>query len=88
MKVSYRKKFLKQLAGLPLTTRNQVETFVFEQLPNAESIAELGVIEKMQGHRGYYKSRFGSYRVGMKVEDDTLILKIVMDRKDIYKFFP
>jgi len=88
VKVSYRKKFLKQLASLPLATRTQVEIFAFEQLPNAESIAELGVIEKMQGHRGYYKSRFGSYRVGMKVEEDTLILQIVMDRKDIYRFFP
>jgi len=88
VKVSYRKKFLKQLASLPSTTRTQVEIFAFEQLPNAESIAELGVVEKMQGHRGYYKSRFGSYRVGMKVEDDTLILQIVMDRKDIYRFFP
>jgi len=80
VKVSYRKKFLKQLASLPLATRTQVEIFAFEQLPNAESIAELGVIEKMQGHRGYYKSRFGSYRVGMKVEEDTLILQIVMDQ--------
>ena len=88
MKVSYRKKFLKQLASLPPTTRTQVETFAFEYLPNAESIAELGVIEKMQGHREYYKSRFGSYRVGMKLEDDTLILQIVMDRKNIYRFFP
>ena len=54
----------------------------------ASSIAELGIVEKMQGYRGYYKSRFGSYRVGMKLENDTLILQVVMDRKDIYKFFP
>ena len=88
MKVSYRKKFLKQLASLPLATRTQIETFAFEHLPNAESISELGIIEKIQGHRGYYKSRFGSYRVGMKVENDTLTVQIVMDRKDIYRYFP
>ena len=88
MNVGYRKKFLKQLAQLPPATRTQVEHFVFEQLPGASSIAELGIVEKMQGYRGYYKSRFGSYRVGMKLENDTLILQVVMDRKDIYKFFP
>ena len=88
MKVSYRKKFLKQLAQLPTSTRSQVEIFAFEQLPNANSITELGIIQKMQGHRGYYKARFGSHRVGIKVENDTLILQVVMDRKDIYKFFP
>jgi mRNA interferase RelE/StbE len=88
VKVSYRKKFLKQLAQLPVSTRSQVETFAFEQLPNTSSISELGIVEKMQGHRGYYKARFGSHRVGMKVEKDILILQVVMDRKEIYKFFP
>jgi len=88
VKVSYRKKFLKQLAQLPSGTRSKVETFAFEELPNAASIAEVGSIEKMQGYRGFYKARFGAYRVGMKVESETLILQVVMDRKDIYKFFP
>ena len=88
MKVSYCKKFLKQLAQLPMSTRSQVETFAFDQLPNTNSITELGIVERMQGHRGYYKARFGSHRVGMKLENDTLILQVVMDRKDIYKFFP
>lgn len=88
MKISYRKKFLKQLASLPLATRTQVEIFAFEQLPNAKSITELGIIEKIQGHQGYYKSRFGSYRVGIKIENDTLTVQIVMDRKEIYRYFP
>jgi mRNA-degrading endonuclease RelE of RelBE toxin-antitoxin system len=42
----------------------------------------------MQSYRGFYKARFGAYRVGMTVDNDTLILQVVMDRKDIYKFFP
>ncbi|MBB1077760.1 type II toxin-antitoxin system RelE/ParE family toxin [Rhodoferax sp. 4810] len=88
MKVSYHKKFLKQLANLPPTIRTQIETFAFERLPSAESLSELGVIEKMHGHRGYYKTRFGAYRVGMKVENNMLILQVVMDRKEIYRFFP
>jgi mRNA interferase RelE/StbE len=88
VKVYYRKRFLKQLAKLPSGIRFKVETFAFEQLPNASSIAEIGSIEKMQSYRGFYKARFGAYRVGMTVDNDTLILQVVMDRKDIYKFFP
>ena len=88
MKVSYRKRFLKQLARLPPTTRSQIETFVFEHLQITASIVDSGIIEKMQGYQGYYKARFGSYRVGMKTEDDILIVQIVMNRKDIYRFFP
>ena len=88
MKVRYRKRFLKQLARLPGGVRAQIEVFAFEQLPDAQTIAELGTIEKMQGQGGYYKGRFGSFRVGMQLEADTLVLKVVMDRKDIYKYFP
>jgi len=48
----------------------------------------VSIVEKMQGYQGYYKARFVSYRVGMKVDGDTLIFQVVMNRKDIYKFFP
>jgi mRNA interferase RelE/StbE len=88
VKVGYRKRFLKQLSRLPAVTRRQVEAFAFEQLPNAQSISELGVIEKMKGREGFYKCRFGSFRVGMTLESDTLVVKVVIDRKDIYKYFP
>lgn len=86
MKVLYQKKFLKQL--VPSDTRAKIEKFAFEDLPNANSIAEMGKIEKMKGYSGFYKARFGSYRVGIKLEQDTLILKVVMDGKEIYKLFP
>ena len=66
----------------------KIEKFAFEDLPVARSIAELGVIEKMQGYDAFYKARFGSYRIGIKTEGDHVILKVVMDRKEIYKFFP
>jgi mRNA interferase RelE/StbE len=42
----------------------------------------------MKGYPGYYKVRFGTYRVGIKLENDTLILERVLHRKEIYKFFP
>ncbi len=52
-------------------------------------MADAGIIEKMKGYDGYYKARFGSYRVGMKLESDgTLVVRLVMHRKEIYRFFP
>ncbi len=88
MKVKYRKKFLKQLARTPHWTREQVEKFAFEELPKVSSIGEIGKIEKMTGYDTFYKARFGEYRVGMKLENEELILQTIMNRKDIYKFFP
>ncbi len=88
MNVRYSKRFLKQLAQVPSQTRKKVEKFAFEDLPSAASIAEIGKIERMQGYSRFYKARFGSYRVGIIVDKEAVTLQIVMDRKEIYKFFP
>ncbi len=90
MKVKYPKKFLKQLAKIPPCFREQIEEFVFKQLPAVASISESGNIEKLTGYKGFYKVRFGVYRVGIESRDNNraLIIRTVMHRKDIYKFFP
>jgi mRNA interferase RelE/StbE len=88
MKVSYAKKFLKQLASIPSETRVKIEDFVFDELISASSISSLGKVEKMQGYHGFYKVRFGNYRVGLAIENEVIIVKTVMHRREIYKFFP
>lgn len=88
MQTKFRKSFLKQLAKLPKDVRERIEAFVFDELPNLNVIGESGKIEKMQGYESYFKIRFGSYRVGLKLEDTEIIVQIVMHRKEIYRFFP
>ena len=88
MNVRYSKRFLKQLAGLPPEIRVTVERFAFEQLPSAVSLAEIGKIERLRGYSGFYKARFGAFRVGLRFETGVVSLQVVMDRKEIYRFFP
>lgn len=88
MKIDFRKSFLKELSKIPSKTRLIIEKFIFEDLPNADSIFEIGNVEQMKGYRTFYKVRFGSYRVGLKMENDTVILERALHRKDIYRYFP
>lgn len=88
MNVEYRKKFLKELSKIPLKIRLQIEDFVFEELPSLESITQSMKIEKMKGYSSYYKTRFGEYRVGLKVEVNKVILERVLHRREIYRYFP
>ena len=88
MKIEYRKKFLKELSRIPTKIRLKIEHFVFEELPKSDTIFESGIIEQLKGYSSYYKIRFGSYRVGLKVENDIVIFERVLHRKDIYRFFP
>ncbi len=88
MKAAYRKRFLKELAKLPPKTRARVERFAFEEVPATVTLATLGNVEKMKGYPDCYKVRFGSYRVGLILRGDTLTFERVLNRKDIYRFFP
>lgn len=89
MELIYSKTFLKDLAKVvPVKRRSQIEKFVFEDLPILSSIESYGKIEKMKGHKNYYKIRFGEYRIGLFISDSVVELKRVLNRKEIYKFFP
>jgi mRNA interferase RelE/StbE len=88
MQVLYSKKFLKDLADIPSKQRQEIEKFVFEVLPNTIAIGDLHKFEKMKGYANCYKARFGSYRIGALLDENTIELKRAMDRKNIYKFFP
>ena len=88
MKVAYRKRFLRDLASVPSHLRSSIERFVFEELPGSESRQSTGKIEKLKGHTIFYKARFGDYRVGLSLIDDTVTLERVLNRKEIYRKFP
>jgi mRNA interferase RelE/StbE len=88
VKVQYRKRFLKELAKVPSAQRGEIEQLVFDKFMALKSISESGKIERMRGYPGFYKIRLGEYRVGLKVEGDTVILERALHRKDIYRYFP
>jgi mRNA interferase RelE/StbE len=82
--------FLKDLADLPRRIREEVEEFAFEILPNTDNPYALPQIEKLKGYRDYYKARFGSYRVGLRIIKQSREIKLyrVRHRRDIYRHFP
>jgi mRNA interferase RelE/StbE len=82
------KKVSKELAQIPSVQRKEIERFVFDELSSLNSVAESGKCQKMQGYEGFYKIRFGDYRVGLKVEGNTIIFERALHRKDIYRYFP
>jgi mRNA interferase RelE/StbE len=76
------------LAKIPSGPRKAIEAFVFMEIPKLDSLGASGKIESMKGYRSCYKARFGSYRIGMILKENTPILERALHRKDIYRFFP
>lgn len=87
--VEYTKRFLKDLAGLPIDIQERVEPIVFEEL-ESENPFELGYLEKLKGYSDKYKIRIGNYRIGLTIdkEKQILICERIAHRKDIYQTFP
>lgn len=89
MEVIYSKVFLKDLSKVvPAKRRKLIEKFAFEELPQLSAIENAGNIEKMTGYKNHYKARFGEYRIGILKNENTIEIKRVLNRKEIYKFFP
>ena len=65
-KVEYTKRFLKDIAALPVEIQTRVEPIVFQEL-ESENPFNLGYLEKMTGYTDKYKIRVGDYRIGITI---------------------
>ena len=88
METSFKRAFAKDLRRIPQQKREKIEEFIFEIAPQAESTEDLAPIVALSGHTGFYRKRFGDYRVGFEVSKGKLIFYRALHRKEIYKKFP
>lgn len=61
---------------------------VIEQLEAAETLAEIANARRMQGWSSYYRVRIGDYRLGLKLEEDVVIVLRFLHRREIHRRFP
>lgn len=87
--VKHRRTFLKELARLPGAVQEEAEQIAFGEAIKQDPFLG-GKVEKLTGHRGYYKVRLGSYRIGLQIDqvERTIGFQRVLHRKDIYRIFP
>ena len=80
--------FLKQLANLPDGVRERVEKFTFDELPRLESLNAAVNVKRLHGYKNCFRVRFGDYRVGIEIENEVAVLRVVLHRRNIYRRFP
>jgi len=61
---------------------------VIEEVEQASDLTGISNLKKLKGESDYYRIRTGNYRVGLKVEGDTVIFVRALPRRDIYRYFP
>ena len=88
MNVLYDKRFLKDIeASNDKHLKQQVETIISE-IEKMEQLTALRNLKKMKGHKSAYRIRIGNYRLGFFFENHTVICTRLLNRRDIYKYFP
>lgn len=86
MKVSSTKHFEKHLKKCPPNIQKRFVD-VYDELIKAKNIKEVDC-EKLVGFKTYWRIRIGNFRVGFELQDDKIELLEIMDRKEIYRYFP
>ncbi len=88
MKVEFNESFLKDLKGVKDKSVLAKVKAAIEATELAETLDQITHLKKMRGSREYFRIRIGDFRLGLKLERDTLVFIRFLNRKDIYRYFP
>jgi mRNA interferase RelE/StbE len=84
-KKSFAKDLKKKAKRIELRSRIQ-DTIL--GIGNAKNISEIKNLKKLKAEENNYRIRLGDYRIGLKIEDETVIFVRFLHRKEIYRYFP
>jgi mRNA interferase RelE/StbE len=89
VKIKFKKSFAKDLKKRSqerkLLSRVQEAIQAVEDTP---SIHEIKNLKKLKADGNYYRIRLGDYRMGLKIEEETVVFVRLLHRSDIYRYFP
>jgi len=88
MQVDFTKHFSRQVDHLrdgDLLNRLRVAV---SDVMKAATIAAIPNLKKLKGHSSAYRIRLGDYRIGLFIENNSVLFAALEHRKDIYRRFP
>ena len=88
MKVEFRESFAKDLKDVKDKGLLKRVKEVIEAFEKADSLVGISNLKKLKGGGNYFRLRTGDYRLGIVLDNDTLVFVRFLNRKDIYKYFP
>jgi len=88
MNVEFKGSFLKDLKKIKEKQLQSQIRELIDKVETAGNMTELENVKKLSGSDTYYRIRLGDYRVGLKIENETVCFVRFLHRKDIYRYFP
>ena len=88
MKVIFKSSFVQDLKKVKAPVFKQRVREIIELAEQARNLQEMGDLRKLRGSDRYYRIRTGDHRIGLSVEDDTIVFVRFLHQRDIYRYFP
>ena len=88
MKIEFKKSFLSDLKKLKSKSLKDSVTDSIKQVESSVNLTQIKNLKKLTGYDKYYRIRMGDYRIGVKIENDTVYFVVFEHRKNIYRGFP
>ena len=88
MKIIFKEQFVKQVDKLVDKKLKSEILEIVSKIEIYKSAAEIRNIKKLKGYKDFHRIRIGDYRIGIKIENETVTFAAFHHRKDIYKHFP
>ncbi|MBC8004609.1 MAG: type II toxin-antitoxin system RelE/ParE family toxin [Verrucomicrobia bacterium] len=88
MKSEFKASFLKAIKKIESNKLKAEITDTILNVESADSIRQIHNLKKLKGFKQYYRIKIGDYRIGIKLEEDTVYFVDIDHRKNIYRIFP
>jgi len=88
MRIEIQKSFEKDILKVKEKSVAQKVLSLIESLESYPTLSEIPNLKKLKAKGNYYRIRVGDYRMGLKIENEQILLLRFMNRKEIYKYFP
>lgn len=88
MKILFEASFARDLKRIKNKTVLQQVQQIINQVKAAQTLNDIHSMKKMQGYETLYYIRLGDYRIGIEIVREDIIFVRILNRKDIYRYFP
>ena len=88
MKVEFSNGFVRDISRIRnQSIRERIEKAI-EQIERIDNFKEASNIKKLRAGGNHFRIRVGPYRVGFRLEKDTVVFTRCLPRQDFYQQFP
>ena len=88
MTLEFRTSFTRDLGRVRERSLLQRVKQTIEEMEAAVHVLDIKNLKKLRTEGRYYRIRLGDYRIGLIIEDNTIIFVRLLHRSEIYRYFP